>query len=59
MSTGKANLNDIIRKFEALKTAANDLMAESHDFPALNRNMKRVMASLKMIEINLAESPDF
>jgi hypothetical protein len=34
---------------------AQRLYSESNDFPAVNRNAKRVLASIELIQINLEE----
>lgn len=45
----------ISRELEALKLSAERLKAMSDDIPALNRNLVRVMASIKMLELNFVE----
>ncbi|MFZ3047047.1 MAG: hypothetical protein WA151_14135 [Desulfatirhabdiaceae bacterium] len=49
------DINGIARKIMLMKQNAEDLRAEGVDFPALERNMVRILASLKMLEINIAE----
>ncbi len=53
--TQVAQLDDIRIKIRDLRTLADDLCASSEDFPALNRNLKRILASVKMLEINTEE----
>jgi hypothetical protein len=39
----------------SLKEAAKDIKSLSNDFPAVQRNISRIMASIKMLEINTAD----
>ena len=41
-----------------LRSAAEALEALGRNFPAVNRNAARILASLKMIEINLGPLPE-
>jgi hypothetical protein len=47
------DLTAIRTHVEHLRSAAEALETLSRNFPALNRNTARILASLKMIEINL------
>lgn len=38
-----------------MKEAAEQLNGISDDFPALNRNIKRILVSIKMLEINVSD----
>jgi hypothetical protein len=51
----KANIEKISSELEALKLSAERLKALSEDLPALNRNLVRVMASIKMLELNFVD----
>ncbi len=42
-------------KIEDLRELAQNLYDMSEDFPALNRNLKRILASVTMLEINLED----
>lgn len=42
-------------KTEDLRELAQKLYDMSEDFPALNRNLKRILASIAMLQINLEE----
>ncbi len=42
-------------KLIAMKTLARSLESDTADFPALNRNLARVLASIKMMELNLTD----
>ncbi len=48
----ETDLTKIGEKVLRLKETAKDLDGLSNDFPAVRRNIQRIMASIKMIEIN-------
>ena len=52
------NLEKIASKVEELYRLANELYDESEDFPAVNRNAKRILASAEMLRINLEPIPE-
>ena len=52
------NLEKIASKVEDLYRLANELYDESEDFPAVNRNVKRILASAEMLRINLEPIPE-
>ena len=52
------NLEKIASKVENLHRLANELYVESEDFPAVNRNVKRILASAEMLRINLEPIPE-
>ncbi len=52
------NLEKIASKVEELYRLANELYDESEDFPAVNRNVKRILASAEMLRINLEPIPE-
>ena len=49
------DLQELIRKVLSLKDMAEDINGLSKDFPAVRRNIHRVMASIKMLEINTVD----
>ncbi len=49
-------LNEKIKKIKGL---FYELEIDSGSFPALNRNTKRALASLKMIELNISDLIEF
>ena len=49
-------LNEKILK---IKKLFHELEADSDDFPALNRNSKRALASIKMLELNISDLIEF
>jgi hypothetical protein len=54
--TDPRNLAVINEKIAALRKAADFLEAQTTEFPALHRNIRRVSASVKMLELNLTDA---
>jgi hypothetical protein len=48
-------LKEIDRKIQSLKKTAEELKQMGEDFPALYRNISRVLASIKMLELNVSD----
>jgi len=48
-------VQEISARVDRLRKEAQDLYDLSSDFPALNRNLKRILASLEMLRINVEE----
>jgi hypothetical protein len=48
-------LSVLNEKIDDLKNTALFLDARTADFPALHQNIKRVLASVKMLELNLSD----
>ena len=42
-------------KIQLMQTTADELKQMADDFPALDRNLVRISASLKMLEINVSD----
>ncbi len=49
------DLNKINAKIQLMKKAAEELDRMGKDFPSLARNTVRILASLKMLEINVSD----
>lgn len=49
-------VSDMREAVEALTVLARKLHESSEQFPAVNRNSKRILASLEMLRINLEET---
>ncbi len=49
------NLNEIDTKIQLMKKTAEELNRIGEDFPALARNTARILASVKMLEINVSD----
>lgn len=52
-SKSAAYLEEFSEKVEKLRELAQSLYDDSEEFPAINRNAKRVLASVEMLRINL------
>jgi hypothetical protein len=51
----EATIEKISLEIETLKRSAERLNAMSDEIPALNRNLARVAASIKMLELNFVD----
>lgn len=54
----KIDLNDINMKIQSMKKTAEELNRFGNKFPAISRNTARILASLKMLEINVSDIVD-
>ena len=54
----KAYIEDIAQKIEALKQTATELKRISGGNQAVDRNVDRILASIKMLEINVGDLKD-
>ena len=53
--TPRKDLNEIDAKIQLMKKTAEELNRIGEDFPALARNTVRILASIKMLEINVCD----
>ncbi|MCK5097267.1 MAG: hypothetical protein KAR45_04150 [Desulfobacteraceae bacterium] len=56
------NNPDIIvinNKIQQIKALLSDLQQDADDFPAISKNSKRALASLKMMELNISDIVEF
>ena len=51
----RIDLNKINAKIQLMKQTAEELNQIGEDFPALARNTVRILASVKMLEINISD----
>ena len=51
----KIDLKKLDTKIQSIKKTAEELKKMSEDFPALNRNVSRLLASVKMLEMNISD----
>jgi hypothetical protein len=51
----KIDLKEIDSKIQLMKKTAEELKQMGEDFPALYRNVSRVLASIKMLELNISD----
>ena len=52
------DLKQIHSKVQLMKDTARELKVLGEDFPALTRNLVRIEASLKMLELNISDLVD-
>ncbi len=53
--TQQIDLNEINAKIQLLKKTAQELNCIGEEFPAIARNTVRILASVKMLEINVSD----
>ena len=51
----KIDLKELDSKIQSMKKTAEELRQMGEDFPALYRNISRVLASIKMLELNISD----
>jgi len=51
----RIDLNEIDAKIQLMKKTAEELNRMGSNFPALARNTVRILASVKMLEINVSD----
>jgi hypothetical protein len=49
------DLNTIHSIIQSMKNAAEELKSKSERFPALTKNLDRILANIKMLEINVSD----
>lgn len=53
--TQQIDLHEINDKIQLMKQTAEELNRIGEDFPAIARNTARILASVKMLEINISD----
>jgi hypothetical protein len=53
--TPKVDLKEMNERIQLMKRAAQELRQMADGFPALDRNTSRILASIKMLEINISD----
>jgi hypothetical protein len=53
------NLKEVDIKIQLLKKISMDILEESENFPALYRNCRRILASIKMLELNVSDINEY
>jgi hypothetical protein len=54
----KIDLKEIDTKIQSMKKTAEELKQMAESFPALYRNSSRILASVKMLELNISDIKD-
>jgi len=52
------DLREMAARIKAMGRAAEELKAMASDFPAVYRNTSRILAGIKMLELNLSDLAD-
>ncbi len=58
MTSKNINIKKMAQKVSSLKQEANELKAMSGGIQAVDRNIDRILASIKMLEINITDLVD-
>ena len=58
MPVSELDFQQICAGIRAMQSTADRLLASSERIPALNRNLRRIQASLKMLELDLCDPVD-
>jgi hypothetical protein len=51
----KTDMREIDSRIRTIKSAAEELKKMSGSFPAVEKNTSRILASVKMLEINISD----
>jgi hypothetical protein len=51
----KVDLKELDKKIQSMKKTAEELKKMAGGFPALARNTTRILASIKMLELNVSD----
>jgi hypothetical protein len=54
----KIDLKEMDAKIQSMKKTAEELKQMAESFPALYRNSSRILASIKMLELNVSDITD-
>ena len=56
--SAQIDIEKIDNNISTMKKAAEELVQMGDDFPALKRNAARILASIKMLELNVSDIID-
>jgi hypothetical protein len=51
----QSDLSEINAKIQLMKKTAQELNRAGEDFPSIARNTSRILASVKMLELNISD----
>lgn len=51
----KFDLKKMDKKIQLLKSISEEILEESENFPSLYRNCRRILANIKMLELNVSD----
>ena len=55
MSTHYDRIDEMDKKIKLLRSTAEELMAMAGDIEAINKNLVRLLASTRMLELNVSD----
>ena len=58
VTSNNINIKKMAQKISAIKQEVNELKAMSGDIQAVDKNIDRILASIKMLEINISDLLD-
>ena len=58
MTSNNVNIKEMAQKISSIKQEANELKAMSGGIQAVDKNIDRILASIKMLEINISDLLD-
>ena len=58
MRSNNINIKKMAQKISSIKKEVNELKAMSGDIQAVDKNIDRILASIKMLEINISDLLD-
>lgn len=53
------DIEKLDKKIRLLKEISRGILEESGNFPALNRNCRRILANIKMLELNVSDINEY
>ena len=53
------DLEKLAEKIRLLKEISREILEEAENFPALNRNCRRILANIKMLELNVSDINEY
>ena len=53
------DLKELDKKIRLLKEISSEILEEAENFPALNRNCRRILANIKMLELNVSDINEY
>ena len=58
MTSNDINIKEMAQKISSIKQEVNELKAMSGGIQAVDKNIDRILASIKMLEINISDLLD-
>ena len=53
------DLKELDKKIRLLKEISSEILEEAENFPALNRNCRRILVNIKMLELNVSDINEY